>query len=216
MGYGFDGFGFKNEERGDSMKSLLVLALLFAASQFALADVTETYGWEGSATIMGNYGDIIATIDTDPVHGGSQSLKLVDDDATGTPQAYVGWVVGLSDGDQVTASFWRYDVTPAAAPSCRIWGGWNDDPGDIYNYGGSASGQSDYGPGTGWDLAEYTWTVVDGHSGLVIQVRTYSEPGATVWVDDMTITAPDGAEIRTPDYSQALSPDTWAAIKATF
>lgn len=198
------------------MKSLLVLALLLTASQLAFADITETYDWEGTQTILGNYGDIIATIDTDPVHGGSQSLKLVDDAASGTPQAYVGWVVGLADGDEVTASFWRYDTTPGGSPSCRIWGGWNDDPTDIYDFGGSAGGLSDYGPGTGWDLAEYTWTVEGGHTGLVIQVRTYSEAGATVWVDDMTITAPNGTEIRTPDYSQALSPDTWASIKATF
>ena len=198
------------------MKGLLVLALLFAVSQFALADTTATFGWEGTETILGNYGDIIATIDTDPVHGGSQSLKLLDDDATATPQAYVGWVVGLSDGDQVTASFWRYDVTPASAPSCRIWGGWNDDPSDITVYSGTAGGQSEYGPGTGWDLAEYTWTVEGGHPGLVIQVRTYSEAGDIVWVDDLTITAPESAEIRTPSWSMSLSTDTWAAIKATF
>ncbi len=198
------------------MKSLLLAVLLLAVTSIALADNTETYGWEGTNTILGNYGDIICTIDTEQVHGGSQALKVVDDAESGTPQAYVGWVVGLSDGDQVTASFWRYDVTPAAAPSCRIWGGWNDDPNDIYSYGGSAGGDRDSGPGTGWDLTEYTWTVEGGHQGLVIQVRTYSEAGATVWVDDMTITAPDGAEIRTPDYSMALSPDTWAAIKATF
>ena len=198
------------------MKGLLVLALLFAASQFAFAATTVTYGWEGTQTILGNYGDVIATIDTDPVHGGSQSLKLVHDGDTATPQAYIGWVVGLSDGDEVTASFWRYDTTPSAAPSCRIWGGWNDDPNDITAYNGSASGQTEYGPGTGWDLAEYTWTVEGGHQGLVIQVRTYSDPGDTVWIDDLTITAPETAEIRTPDYSMPLSSDTWAAIKATF
>ena len=198
------------------MKSLFVVALLLAAGSVALADITETYGWEGTNTILGNYGDIICTIDTEQVHGGSQALKVVDDAESGTPQAYVGWVVGLEDGDMVTASFWRYDTTPSAAPSCRIWGGWNDDVNDITSYGGSAGGESDYGPGTGWDLTEYTWTVEGGHPGLVIQVRTYSEAGATVWIDDMTITAPDGTEIRTPDYSMALSQDTWAAIKATF
>jgi len=198
------------------MKSLIVFSLFFAVVQIAVADNTVNFGWEGTETILGNYGDIIATIDTDPVHGGSQSLKLVDDAESGTPQAFVGWVVGLSDGDQVTASFWRYDTTPTSSPSSRIWGSWCDDPDDITVYSGTAGGQSDYGPGEGWDMAEYTWTVEGGHTGLVIQARTYSSPGDTVWIDDMTITAPDGAEIRTPDYSMALSPDTWAAIKAAF
>lgn len=198
------------------MKSLLVMALMVAFAQFAFAENTVTYGWEGSQTILGNYGDIICTIDTEQVHSGDQALKVVDDAESGTPQAFVGWVVGLSDGDVVTASFWRYDDTPSASPSCRIWGSWNDDPNDITSYGGSAGGEEDYGPGTGWDLTEYTWTVEGGHPGLIIQVRTYSEAGATVWIDDMTITAPDGAEIRTPEYAQSLSPDTWAAIKATF
>jgi len=198
------------------MKSLLVVSLLFAAWQVAAASVTETFGWEGTQTILGSYGDIIATIVTDPVHGGSQSLMLEDAAASGTPQAYVAWITGLSDGDIVTASFWRYDVTPAASPSCRIWAHWNDDPADVYGHNGSAGGQDDYGPGTGWDLAEYTWTVIDGHTGLVIEARTYSEAGDIVWIDDMTITAPDGTSITTPGDLQALSADTWAAIKATF
>jgi hypothetical protein len=198
------------------MKNMIVVVLLVAVTQFAFADNTETYGWEGTRTVLGNYGDIICSIDTDPVHGGSQSLKLVDDAASGTPQAYVAWIVGLSDGNQVTVSFWRYDTTPAAAPSCRIWGGWNNDPGDINSYGGSAGGLTDYGPGTGWDKVEYTWTIEGGHPGLVIQVRTYSSAGDTVWIDDMTITAPGSAEIRTPAYTMALTPHTWASIKATF
>lgn len=180
------------------------------------ADVTATCGWEGTDTILSSYGDIIATIDTDPIHGGSQSLKLEDNQASGTPQAYIAWITGLSDGDMVTASFWRYDMTPSAAPSCRIWGHWNDDPGDIEGYAGSAGGQSEYGPGTGWDLAEYTWEVIEGHTGLVVEARTYSEPGDIVWIDDMTVTAPDGCTIVVPSDAQALSADTWAAIKATF
>ncbi|HPF32871.1 MAG TPA: hypothetical protein PK907_07625 [Candidatus Sabulitectum sp.] len=197
------------------MRSLL-LVLAAAAFTAAFADVTATCGWEGSDTILGSYGDIIASIDTDPVHGGSQSLKLVDDQASGTPQAFVAWVTGLSDGDVVTASFWRYDMTPSASPSCRIWGHWNDDPGDIEGYNGSAGGQEEYGPGTGWDMAEYSWTVVEGHTGLVIEARTYSEPGDTVWIDDLTVTAPDGCTIVVPSDAQSLDSETWAAIKATF
>jgi hypothetical protein len=197
------------------MKSVILVLSVLVASQVAFADITEDYGWEGTDTILGNYGDIIATIVTDPVHGGSQSLKLEDDAATGTPQAFVAWVVGLEDGDQVTASFWRYDTTPGASPSCRIWAHWNDDPGDINGYNGSAGGNDDYGPGTGWDETSETWTVIDGHTGMVIECRTYSSQGDIVWIDDMSITAPDGATIYVPG-DLALSNSTWGEIKTIF
>lgn len=205
----------KIEQERKNMKTVFIVVILLASSQMAFADITETYGWEGTDTILGNYGDIIATIATDQFHSGSQSLYLVDDAASGTPQAFVAWVVGLQDGDVVTGSFWRRDTTPGASPSCRIWGHWNDDPGDINGYNGSASGQSDYGPGLGWDEATYTWTVEAGHTGLVIECRTYSSPGDAVWIDDMTIIAPDGATIYLPGYL-ALENSTWADIKAAF
>ncbi len=196
------------------MRSIFVLmaAALFAA---AFAEVTETCGWEGTETILGSYGGVEATIATDPVNTGSQSLKL---ERTGdqTPQAYIAWVTGLSDGDVVTASFWRYDVTPAEAPSCRIWAHWNDDPGDVNGYAGSAGGNSEYGEGLGWDQTEWEWTVVEGHTGLVIEARVYSNPGDIVWIDDLTVTAPDGCTIVVPAGAQVLAPSTWASIKATF
>jgi len=204
-----------NGGREEAMKGMFLFAAAVWASA-ASADVTATCGWEGVETILGSYGGIIATIDTDPVHGGSQSLRLEHNDPSGTPQAYIAWVTGLSDGDAVTASFWRYDVTPSAAPSCRIWAHWNDDPGDIYGYAGSASGQSDYGPGTGWDMATYTWDVANGHTGLVIEARVYSDPGDTVWIDDLVVTAPDGCGIIVPSDQPGLEQDTWASIKAMF
>ncbi|MBD3278655.1 MAG: hypothetical protein GF388_10165 [Candidatus Aegiribacteria sp.] len=197
------------------MKVLFILVTPLLIAGLAVADITETYGWEGTDTILASYGDIDAEIATDPVHGGSQSLHLTDQAASGTPQAYIAWITGLVDGDEVTASFWRYDTTPGASPSCRIWGHWNDDPGDINGYNGSASGNSEYGPGTGWDETSYTWTVVDGHTGLVIECRTYSSPGDEVWIDDMTVTAPDGTTIILPG-ELALEAGTWADIKASF
>ncbi len=198
------------------MKSIFVLILLLAVSQIAFADITETYGWEGTETILGMYpaDGLTATIDTDPVHTGSQSLCL-ERVADETSKAYVAWIVGLNEGDVVTGSFFRYDITPGDPPSCRIWGHWNDDPGDINVYSGSASGQNDYGPGTGWDEATYTWTVEAGHTGLVIEARVYSNPGDIVWIDDMTVIAPDGATIHTPG-NVALENNTWADIKAAF
>ena len=198
------------------MKSIFAVILLLTASQITIADYTVNYGWEDTETVLGMYPEfgVIALIDTDPVHGGSQSLFLERVSET-TPQAYVAWIIGLQDGDEVTGSFWRHDTTPGAAPSCRIWAHWNDDPGDINGHNGSASGNSDYGPGTGWDETSYTWTVVEGHTGLVIEARIYSNPGDIVWIDDMTITAPDAAIIYTPG-NVALETGTWADIKAAF
>lgn len=201
------------------MKYVFIAVLLLAFSQVAVADITVNYGWEGTDTILGVYPadtSMIASLVTSPVHGGSQSLCLEDNLATsGTPQAFVAWVVGLQDGDEVTGSFWRYDTTPGTSPSCRIWAHWNDDPDDIYGYAGSASGNDDYGPGTGWDETSWTWTVVDGHTGLVIEARTYSSAGDIAWIDDMIITAPGNATIWTPE-NTALQNSTWADIKAAF
>lgn len=198
------------------MKMSCLLFAILAASAYSN---TVTCGWEGTETVLGLYGTgnppIIASLVSTPVHGGSQAMSLEDNSPTGTPQAYVAWIVGLSDGDQVTASFWRYDVTPGSTPpSSRIWGHWNDDPNDLFGYNGSAGGNNDYGPGTGWDMVEHTWTVADGHTGLVVEIRTYSEPGDTVFVDDLSVTAPAGATIWTPENYLALQGTTWAGIKS--
>lgn len=198
------------------MKKVLMLSMIFAFVPIASAVQTVNFGWEGTETLLGMYPEegVTAQIATDPVHGGSQSLYL-ERVSESTPQAFVAWIIGLSDGDEVTGSFWRYDITPGVAPSCRIWAHWNDDPGDINVYSGSASGNGDYGTGEGWDETSYTWTVAEGHTGLVIEARVYSNPGDIVWVDDMTIIAPDGATIYVPG-TVSLESGTWADIKAAF
>ncbi|MFO8184475.1 MAG: hypothetical protein R6U39_09910, partial [Candidatus Aegiribacteria sp.] len=60
------------------MKNLILTVLVFGAISLAPAQQTETYGWEGTATILSMYPDscVEATLETDPVHGGSQSLQL--------------------------------------------------------------------------------------------------------------------------------------------
>jgi len=198
------------------MKTLLATLLALCLSAGAVMADTMTFSWEdGTSTILGNYGDIIATNDGSIAYTGSRSLKLEDNAASGTPQAFVAWVYGLSDGDVVTASIWRYDTTPGASPSCRIWGHWNDDM-DIGGYAGSAGGNDDYGPGEGWDQTSWTWTVEGGHTGLVIEVRTYSSPGDTVWVDDLEVTAPAGAVIMIPDGSVPAEATSWSQVKALY
>lgn len=197
------------------MKTVLLTVMVLGAFTTVPAQQTETYGWEGTATILSMYPEdcVVATLESDPVHGGSQSLQL-ERLSESTPQAYVAWITDLADGDEVTASFWRYDVTPAAPPSCRIWAHWNDSD-DIDGYNGSAGGNSEYGPGTGWDETSHSWTVAEGHTGLVIEARVYSNPGDIVWVDDMTITAPSAATIIFPG-DLSLTNATWGTIKALF
>jgi len=192
--------------------SLLVLAL---GAGTAFAD-SMSYSWEdGIYTILGSYGDIIATNDGTYAWGGTHSLKLEDQAVSGTPQAYLAWVTGLQDGDVVTAAFYRYDVTPGAGPSVRIWGHWNDTD-DINGYSGSAGGNDDYGPGEGWDCVQWTWTVADGHTGLVIEARTYSVAGDTVWVDDLCVIAPQGSVIMIPDGSVPTEATSWSQVKALY
>jgi hypothetical protein len=184
------------------MRSLVSLLAVVSLCCFVTSASADTYGWEdGLGTVLGLYGTgdppIIATNvgAPDPIHTGERSLKLEDNSPSGTPQAYVAWITGLADGDLVTGSFWRYDVTPGVSPSVRIWAHWNDDPFDVYGYNGSAGGNDDYGPSEGWDQTSWSWTVEAGHTGLIIEARTYSNPGDTVWIDDIEVTAPEGATI---------------------
>ncbi len=199
------------------MKKLVTAALVLAVStSMANALNVESSGWEtfpvgdtgagiysidspkpidNTEPLLGKYSDISEMVDDTVAHSGNVSLKLTDGGASGTPQGYVGWVTGLVDGDEVTASLWFYDTTPGGSPSGRLWGHYTS--GGIDDYAGSASGSYDYGPGTGWHEIEYTWTFDAGtdRTGLVIEARTYSGLGDTIWVDDLTVSAPDHATI---------------------
>lgn len=188
------------------MKRLfLVLAAMILMAGSAQA-YEVNYGWEDGGTILGNYHPITVTNVTEYAHSGSSSLKLVDG-GVDTPQAYVGWINGLTDGDVVTAGFWVYDTTLGQSPSGRIWGHYTNDETDIDSFISSASGNYSYGDVSGWNYLEYTWTYDSAgntQSGFVIEARTYSNAGDTIWIDDLTITAPDTAVILTPETASAV------------
>ena len=204
------------------MRNLLIVAIALALATPALA-LTVTYGWEDGGSVLAVYpaGNMIATNvgAPDPVYAGLRSCKLEDAHPSGTPQAYVAWIKGLVDGNQVHCDFWIYDTTPTGEPSGRIWAHYNDDPNDVMGYATSASGPNLYPAGTGWTndgATNYTWTMSGGHTGLVIEVRTYTNPGAIVWIDEMTVTAPDGATIVLPAPVSAVESATWTGIKALY
>ena len=187
------------------------LALASVLSGVAMAGVsganaaTLTYGWEdGVGTVLGTFNNdgMQYTNTTALAYGGSHALLVEDLSATngGTPQAYVGWVNGLTDGDTVTASFWVYDSSEGVSPSARIWGHYTDDASDVDSYAGSAGGNSTYSAGTGWSLLEHTWTFDSAggdRDGLMIEFRFYdgADAAATgaLLVDDLTITSSAGS-----------------------
>jgi hypothetical protein len=203
------------------MRYLISFAsLLLVLPMAALAIQTDTYGWEGSFTVLGVYGGGNPDLEyTSPVHSGSQSLEFYEYPLSGTPQAYVCWIQNLDEGDTVAATFWVYDDTPAGYPSGRIWGHYNANYADPLNYDGSASGSGTYSSGIGWEQLSYEWTIdADSvHAGLMIEARIYSNAEYdTIWIDDMEVTTSDGATIVWPNIPVALQRQTWADIKSSF
>jgi len=206
------------------MKKLLLLMVAgcFFATP-AQAQVTCCYGWEDCGVLLGMYPaeGVIAHNVITPVHSGDRALRIIDNAASGTPQAFVGWVTGLTDGDVVTACFWRYDDTPGASPSVRIWTHYTvgDDPS---SYAGSGGGNDDYGPGEGWDETCYTLNFDSSggtRDGIMIEARTYSNAGDTVWVDDICITFPsrEGVCCHFPTAGPtAVESASWGAVKTLF
>jgi hypothetical protein len=161
-------------------------------------------------------------------YDGSYYLHLAESPHSGTPIAWIACVTGLQYGDLVTASFRGYDITVGASPSLRIWGGYHDAiecPGCPGTYISSAGGPGDegYTTGNGWDISQYTWTYsrTDGYA-LVIQVRLYSVPTSGTyttdyWVDYVSVTVPDYASVRFPDFGpSATENSSWGAVKALY
>lgn len=178
--------------------SLIASGVLLATQVQA---TTANYGWEDGATILGSFSasHIEHTNNADQARSGTFALQVNDVDPVdnGTPQSYVGWVHGLSDGDTVTASFWVYDNS-GDRPAGRIWGNYTNDITDVTSFAGSAGGNSAYTDGSGWQQVTHSWTFdSDGGSrnGLVVQFRLYDSADFTtgsVWLDDMEITSSAG------------------------
>lgn len=189
------------------MRNIIIITLAVVTMAAApLWAQTRTFDWEdGTSDALGVYGNAVVENSAEQAHGGTRSLKLTETPLGGTPQAFVWWVTGLTDGDTITASFWVYDVTPAASPSGRIWGHYTDT--DVNSYAGSAGGNSTYSDGTGWSELSYSWTfdsATGTRDGFVLEARIYSDTdGQAIYIDDtsITVTAAGTAVITAPDGS---------------
>ena len=204
------------------MKKLLLLAVMLCVAVPVWA-ATFNYGWEDCGSILCVYpaGHMICTNNVDPlyVHTGSHSLKCEDAEPSGTPNGAWVWIQGLVEGDVVTGSFWVYDPTPTGEPSARIWSHYYDGTTDPCVSNGSASGPSLYSGATLWSQLTWSVTVVAGHTGLVYEVRTYTNPGAIVYLDDASVTVPDrgGITVTWPAAGPSATENTtFGAVKALY
>lgn len=187
----------------------LLAAAVVAATQANAA--TGDYGWEDSATVLGEYAASHIRYANTALQArtGSYALQVEDFDPidNGTPQSFIGWVNGLTDGDTVDVSFWVYDDS-AERPAGRVWGHYTNDSTNIDAYAGSAGGDSTYTDGSGWQQLSHTWTFDSNNGtrdGLVIEFRLYDSADFTtgsVYIDDIqisssagVITMPNGAVI---------------------
>jgi hypothetical protein len=225
-----------------SMKYFVLVAAIAALAIPASAQVTCCYSWEDGGTILSSYGNVTDVSNVSGMQTGSQGstlpdytcpgaqdgtyyLHVAEDPHSSTPEVYVAWVVGLTDGDVVSASFYGFDLTPDASPSLRIWGGYTPVGGTIDDYAGSAGGNSAYTAGTGWDFLDWSWTFdSDGgtRDGLVIKVRLYSYPATSdpdhtdYWIDNLCVTAPTTACTHFPTGGTPVEDTTWGNIKALY
>jgi MYXO-CTERM domain-containing protein len=180
-------------------KSILTVAVISATcTSVASADVIAYWDFEdGVSTILGSYGNLAYAENVfDPLNSGQgQVLEIHEDPVSGTPQAYVAWITGLTDGDIVTGSFMALGADDLGSSSARIWGHYTGGGGDINHYDGSASGNSSYSTAVWAELA-HTWTFNgDGgnHDGLVIEARIYTtgDDNGTTWIDDIGVNVID-------------------------
>jgi hypothetical protein len=192
--------------------AIVIIAVLTLAATPLWAQ-TRSFDWEdGTSTAQGKYpadpgSNLTYENSTEQAHGGTHSLKLIENPASGTPQAYIWWVTGLTDGDTIDASFWVYSATLGTNPRGRIWGHYTVAGSDINDYGGSAGGNASYNEGGGWSQLSHSWTYdsnAGANDGLVVEARIYSAAdGDFIYIDDtsITVTAMSTVVISAPDGS---------------
>ena len=195
------------------MYNLFLIIILFSFS------ISETYSWEDRGSILGYYGNLVGAEsvgETDGVvpYDGDYMLTVSEFPFDGTPQAFIGWITDISAGDEITACFYGYDITPASSPSLRIWGSWSAND-DINQYAGNADGNEIYTDGSGWNQVCHTFSTShenwDEGEALVIQARLYSSPfdeSSKYFIDLLSIeTTSSTATIHFPEPLNGLLAD---------
>ncbi len=192
------------------VKVLAALGAVFILTSPASATITADFGWENGATVMGYYGTNVffdnvmgpqtglnanVPYDCPGPNSGTHYLKMEENPHSGTPQGYVGFIEGLTDGDVITATLYFYDITDGASPSGRLWGHYGVS-GDVNSYSGSPGTGSDYSLGTGWNQVSASWTfdsALNTRDAWILEARIYSSPStdatvaSDIFIDDLHV-----------------------------
>ena len=174
-----------------------------------------SYDWEDSGVHLGMSGNLKYAVNVGAENSvtpnkGTSMLKLTGATISGNaPEAYLAWITGLTDGDQVTVSYWVIGLnTDGSKPAGRIWGGYTNSAQISSDENGSAGGINAYGGDDAvWEQLNKTWTVSSGKVALNVKVRLYDDAAGneTIYVDNMQITVSNpSAVINLPQ------PDTTA------
>lgn len=110
-----------------------------------------SYGWEDDGVHHGKSGNLKSAVNVGAENGvtprtGAAMLRLRGDSVGGNaPEAYLVWITGLAEGDQVTASFWVSGLVDNNQNSTgRIWGGYTSASRISAGSEGSAGGNETY------------------------------------------------------------------------
>jgi hypothetical protein len=159
----------------------------------------------------------------DPVHSGSHALRVTESPEGGTPQAWLAFLEFLSDGDIIEACFWGYDRSPGTAPSLRIWAHYAES-GEVGFHRGTASGNTKYTEGDGWDRMCHRWIFDSAgrtRDAFVVEARLYSPEGSEpdFYIDDLEVeVSSKTARITLACRARADEgqESTWGSVKALY
>ena len=164
-----------------------------------------SYGWEDTGVHLGKSGNLKSAFNVGAENGvnpheGTSMLKLTGAAISGNaPEAYLVWVTGLTEGDQVKVSYWVSGLnTDGSKPAGRIWGGYTNSGQISSDENGSAGGSNTYGGDDAvWEQLNKTWTVSSGEVALNVKVRLYDDAAGneTIYVDDVQITVSNPSAI---------------------
>ena len=153
--------------------------------------------WEDPSILgaFGTYGNVESWGYSDAESYSGESSLTMTHSSGSSPQLYVAYITGLEAGDTVDASAWILGLDgdgDGGSAGGRVWGH-HFDGSDLTSYAGSASGPGDIvARDGGWDSSSHTWTIAEGKSALIIEIRMYDYDGGAdnqIWIDDLTVSS---------------------------